>query len=500
MTDLGVEKASPVRAIRMRGVISAPVAMTLAALTLGASLQINYGQYHPIAIQLLTVSLAAASLAVFKMQDRSLAQLRIKNDSMLPAVLAGALLIQFAILLACNPTAQPMAPRDLMIFRIGIIVAAGLSPLLFGGARTMRAATILLPAIYFLVGLWVLRCVPPPPVDICMFQNDACRAMLHGINPYSIDFPNLYANPSKMYDASVVVNGRLLFGFPYPPLSLLATIPGYIAGDFRLAHLAAMTIAGAMIMRMSSGRVAGLAGMLFLFTPRSFFIIEAGFTEPIVAMLFVAVVLAADHQWRSLPILFGLLLVSKQYLILAAPLGLLIFPREGDELDHRGIFGGDQETAVSKLTGYTKNDGVQGKRGVNPWLIAIAIALVVTLPLALWNLPAFMRSVAFLQFHQPMRADSLSYLPTLIGYTGWRPLLAIPFVLAIALIAIFLRRLPRTPSAFAAGVALLFFIFFATNKQAFCGYYLVVLAGLCTHVAVASSPDDTGRKTMQNAK
>jgi hypothetical protein len=541
MTEFAVKKQLKVPAIRLSDILRAPALLGLAAVALGAALQVNYGQYHPISLQLLTISLGAAGLAVFKCQDRSVVKPKVDDDPVLRRLLFVGVSFQFALLLLASPTAQPMAASDFWVFRGGIIVAAGVSAFAFSplslrervrvrgncerrslnrrrldvaphpgstelaevsplpaGERANarrdrarlrgRALWLLLPVTHFLLGLWVLRCVPPPPVDICVFQQDACRALLHGINPYSIDFPNLYANPSKMYDASLVANGRLLFAFPYPPLSLLLILPGYLAGDFRLAHLAAMSLAGAMIMFAEPGlatmrrsrksaalpplpegegkggaahSVAALAGVLFLFTPRAFFIVEAGFTEPLVVLLLTAVVVAARRRWRCLPFLFGLFLASKQYLLLAAPLGMLLF---SDEV-------GATPIPLSQR--------------LKPWLIAAATAGIVTLPLALWNLPAFMKSVAFLQFHQPMRADSLSYLPNLIGYTGWRPLLALPFVLAIGLIVIFLRRLPKTPSAFAAGFAFVFLVFFAINKQAFCGYYLAVIAALCLSVAAS---------------
>src|SRR6185437_7177466 len=116
----------------------------------------------------------------------------------------------------------------------------------------------------------------------------------------------------------------LLFGFPYPPLSLLLVLPGYLLGDFRYAHLAATTLAGALIALSRPGRIATAAAALFLFTPRGFFVLEAGWTEPMAVLMLAALVFAACRAPRASPMIVGLLLVTKQYLVLAAPLVWLL--------------------------------------------------------------------------------------------------------------------------------------------------------------------------------
>jgi hypothetical protein len=445
--------------LRLRSRLRGPAGLAVAAVSLGAALQVNYGQYHPIALELLAISAVMLVLAVVGSDEISFGLPGVNAERFLTGILSVALGLQFTLLLRADPTAQPIV-ATMVPFRIGIIAAAVVCIYLAQGRDVSRLIRALPPLIYFGLGLWILRSVAQPPVDVCVFQHDSCRALLHGINPYSIDFPNLYIHPAKMYDATVVVNGRLLFGYPYPPLSLLLTEPGYLLGDFRLANLAAMTLAGMLITFSRPGRVASAAGSLFLFTPRTFFVLEAGFTEPIVVMLFAAVIFAACRNWRCLPLLFGLFVASKQYLILAAPLGLILFRSDN-------------------------NDGLLTKsRFLRSWLVAGVTAVVVTLPLAVWNCGAFLHSVVFLQFHQPVRSDSLSYLPVLAARLPWRGLVLLPFVLTIAVIVFVLRRFPKTPAAFAVATALVFMVFFATNKQAFCGYYLFVLGALCAAIAV----------------
>ena len=47
---------------------------------------------------------------------------------------------------------------------------------------------------------------------------------------------------------------------------------------------------------------------------------------------------------------------------------------------------------------------------------------------------------------------------------------------------------PRTPAGFAGGVALVYFAFFAFNKQAFENYYFFVIGALCCAVALTPEP------------
>lgn len=420
--------------------LSAEAFLMAAVLLLGAALQVNYGQYHPRAMVLLSGSLIALLAAA----RRRFVSFHGRREIYIGLA---CVITCLSMILAASPTAQPLQGSAWPL-QIGVIIAMLLGISLVGGAKMARAGAWIFPALYFICGLWVLRHSPPPPVDICVFQHDSCAALLHGANPYAIDFPNLYDNAAnKMYGPGLVWGGRVHFGYPYPPLSLLMTLPGYLLGDFRLAHLAAMTLAGLLIGFARPGAMGALAGALFLFTPRAFFVVEAGFTEPLVCLLLAATIFAAYRKPKLVPFFFGLLLVSKQYMILAAPLGFLLFQTN--------------------------------KRS---WLIAAVTGGVVTLPF-LVSPGAFVHSVVTLQFHQPLRSDSLSYFPGLMQALRWPPLMLLPFAAAGGVLLFVLRKFDRTPAAFCLAIALVFMIFFATNKQAFCGYYLLVLCGACGAIA-----------------
>ncbi len=214
----------------------------------------------------------------------------------------------------------------------------------------------------------------------------------------------------------------------------------------------------------SPGARAVAAAALLLFTPRSFFILEAGWTEPFAILMLAATVFCACRRgvaWGVMcAISFGLLLACKQYLILALPLVPLLM---------------STPTLRAKWIKMT--------------ILAMLVAAAVSLPLVLWDVKAFLNSAVTLQFHQPFRSDALSFLVPLASSRGVAPPIWLPFAAALVAIGLALWRCPRTPAGFAAAFSLVFFTFFAFNKQAFCNYYALVLAALCC--ALAALPGST---------
>jgi hypothetical protein len=431
----------------------APAALAVSAFSLGCALQINFGQYDSRAVGLLTVSLAACVSAMLRLAGRA---------TRILVVLCIWLAIQFAILIVGNPLATATPP--LLAFRIGIVLSAVFLAIAIRGGRFSCVALAMMIATHFSLGLWCLRAAPRPAVDVCVFQTEAARALLHGQNPYAMTFANLYADPQGVYGAGTFAAGRVLFGFPYPPFSLLLVLPGYLLGDFRIAHLVATTIAGTLVATVRRSPLSIAAGAMFLFTPRIFFVLEAGWTEPLAAMLLAGVVFAAARRSAFTFVLLALLLVVKQYLVLLLPIALVLL--------------------VAPIVESRRREGHSNRRAL--WL-AVTLATVVTLPLAVWDFYAFVNSVVLLQFRQPLRMDALSYLSWVIQAFGIRLPTWIAFVGATVVTLWAIARAPRTPGGFAASAAIVLLVFFALNKQAFCNYYFLVIAALCCAVS-ASSP------------
>ncbi len=432
---------------------SSALALVIAAVSLGQALQVANGNLDPKAVLWLTIAFAFCAVG-------AVVRSRLLSVSPTVWVLGVGLAAQFAELLTDPPAMylQLRGPRAAVPFIAGLAVAgflagAGLSESPWLGRLRMP----LLLLVHFLLGVWLIRSSPNPYIDVYVFQRDGLSALLRGTNPYAMTFPDIYGN-SPFYGPGLSVNGRLTFGFPYPPLSLLLAAPGHLlAGDYRYSQLAAMTLSGALMTYARPGSVGAIAATVFLFTPRVFFVLEQGWTEPFVVLLLAASVFAACRAPKLLPVMLGLLFAIKQYTVLAVPAVVLLLPRPFDWKQFLGLIGK-----------------------------AAVVALAVSVPLILWNVPSFIRDVVTLQLHQPFRPDALSYLAWLGKGSGSPPnWIAIGAALFAAGVALW--RAPRTPSGFATAVALTSLAFFAFNKQAFCNYYFFVVGACCVGIAARNA-------------
>src|SRR5262249_17925443 len=126
--------------------------------------------------------------------------------------------------------------------------------------------------------------------------------------------------------AEIMHNGKFV-AFPYPPLQLLADLPGYVFGhDLRWGLLAAnlaavwLTIACARRLGLPAGHPAELVALVFLCHPVGVTVLELSWTEPLVALGAGLVAWTAAGARRSgLGAATGFLLASKQYAILLLP-------------------------------------------------------------------------------------------------------------------------------------------------------------------------------------
>lgn len=433
-----------------------------AATALGLALQRANGAFEPTAIWLVLGSLVACSLAVAA--PRVAALERAGAKLVVPVALVG-LALQFGHLLKVPPGIylERAAFASYGDFTATLAAAAVVAGCLAANSPwRLRLALPALVALFMVAAFWLLRASPHPHIDVFLFQRDAVQQLLAGGNPYAMTFPNIYGDGTPFYGPGLTANGRVNFGFPYPPLSLLLSIPGQLAwGDYRLSQLVLMAATAGLIAQTRSSTAGALAAAVFLFTPRSFFVLEQGWTEPYVVFLLALVVALAVHRPRLVPYALGLFVSVKQYLFVAVPLALLLAPRPWP-----------------------------GWRALLVWgAKAAVVGAAVTLPLALWDPAAFWHDVVALQLHQPFRADALSF-SAWYARDGAGPLpTASAFVAAVVAVALCLWRAPRTPAGFAASVALSLLAFFAFNKQAFCNYYYLVIGALCCAAGAVGRED-----------
>ena len=166
-----------------------------------------------------------------------------------------------------------------------------------------------------LLGGLTYRGSPEPLIDVVTVHDEAYAALARGESPYSLTFEDPYGGTQAFYPPGMVVDGRVQYGFPYPPLSLLMAWPGHLAGDFRWAELTGWLIAAAATIAAARGSAVGvLAVGVWLFTPRAFFSLEQAWTEPLaLAWLGAALWAASKGRVTGAAVLIGLAAATKQY-------------------------------------------------------------------------------------------------------------------------------------------------------------------------------------------
>jgi hypothetical protein len=321
-----------------------------------------------------------------------------------------------------------------------------------------RGAFLALVIGYAALGAWIISQNPNPMIDVFDFQQKGAAALLRGVDPFSLHYRSLYPPGSPLYAPEAQANGVLNFGFPYPPLSLIAVLPAYLLfGDHRYAQLAAVALSALLIGHLAAGPVARRAAALFLVTPASLFVLDRAWTEPLVVLGLIATLFCAVRAAPFLPLALGLLLGLKQYLV---PIAILVIPLM------RRLWPRSWPRVLA---------------------IALAITLAVALPFVIWDIGGFWQSVVRLQFLQPYRADSVSFVALLVGrgQPGWLQWLS--FALAGLAIGLVLLRGVGTPARLAVGMAFVYLAFFAFSKQSFMNYYYFCIAALCAAAAMGDA-------------
>ena len=443
--------------IQQRSALIRAACLVVAAMSLGLAIHVNNGVLDPVGILWLSVGLAA-TLASFAQWPRT-SRLFLQAPQMLPNLVALGIYAQI-ILLLCSP--EPGAWRNPLLGTAHFILLAaamGLCQLMYFTPELSRRIFPGLLLVFGAIGFLAIHANPHPKIDVWNAQMAGLRAMTHGSDPWSSTIADVYHRPD-LYAPGTVRDGVAHIGFPYPPLTVLLDLPGYLlAGDLRYGYLLAMILTAALIASATPGRLGPLLGVLFLFTPRAFHVLQQGWTEPTVALLLAATVWCARKRPNLLPWALGLFLVSKQYAPLAAIPAILL-----------------ARTWKARAALFGK---------------AALIGAVVSLPLALWNTKAFLHSTLLVAAGAKFRMDSLCYLAYFANLSGWTPTAWVgscSYIAGLAAAGFALRKSPRTPAGFCTGVSLAFLCFFAVNKFAFCNYYYFIIAGLCTAAGAEVTP------------
>lgn len=349
-----------------------------------------------------------------------------------------------------------LAPADTR-YSAWLIVAASLAGVgLVRNPAFERWRIPMFLATYVWLGIWRIQTTPSPHIDVWAWHQEALKTLLHGHNPYAGSMPNIY-DDAKFYDPSMVVNGRVLTGFQYPPVSLYFALPGQLLGDYRYSLLGAMVLAGACMAYARPNGFGAIAAGLWLCSPRALFILEHGWTEPMLVMLFAAFLFCITRGSKLAFVPLGLLIAGKQYMAIFVPL-LWLLPLE------------------------------DGKRNAH-WLLlgrAVAFGGLVTLPFLVVNPKAFFECMVLLQLRQPFRIESLSLNAWWFIHNNLRLPDWLGFASVIPTTVLALLRGDRSPGGLAGAFAFVSFTFFGLSKQAFGNYYFFTMGVICCALAYAS--------------
>jgi hypothetical protein len=443
------------------GAFAAPFAVA-GIVFVGRAIQIKSGNFDPAAVALLVAGVAALVLAV-AYSSRPVASGRAAAAAL--GLGAVGIVYQFYQLTTEPPgwdlQAEPMGTYLAALAAFEVLTV----PLVLRFPAFRWAYTAGWLAAFAVLGVWIVRATPDPGIDVYLWTKYSLDVLGDGQNPYAVWMPNVYASDiqhrdgGNIYGRSVTPDGRWIqCGYVYPPVLLLSTGAGYIAGEIRWAHVAAFVASGLALLGCR-GRFAALAAALLLTSPRVFLMVQQCLTDTFCVGLVALTACLASRASRLTPWAFGLAVVSKQYMIFLIPLGLLLVPPPWDR---------------KKLAAF--------------FVPAAVVAAAVNLPWFLWDPRAILGSLVASGL--PFRYESLTLLSAYTVAAGTPPPLSqwFQFAMLVPTYALVWARAARGPAGFALSAALVVVVFFAFSRHASCNHYFLVVG--CAAAGLASITRD----------
>ncbi len=179
-------------------------------------------------------------------------------------------------------------------------------------ARRPIIIFILIVALYAFLGSWTIYNSPQPHVDTFYQFLEAPQKVLLGENPYASSYTRVYAHITPNY-------------FPYLPFSFIFTLPFVLFfSDPRFGIIFANVVSAYIMYRLFLSKKEGQIGFLFISTflllPRSFYIVEHMYLDPILFMFFLLFLYYYLKKNYSLSTLSAsLFFLFKQHLIILFP-------------------------------------------------------------------------------------------------------------------------------------------------------------------------------------
>lgn len=366
------------------------------------------------------------------------------------------LVVIFTAGLAVKPLLMyaPQGTLPLKLLRVDLILAT-LTALIWAFSVSKKSATFWLTAFLLVVArILVLGASPVPHIDVFQRIQTGAETLLHGNNPYSVAYPEMYDRRYGDFP-----------GFPYLPALLYWVTPfRLLFGDVRAGLLAADVLAAAVIYKITQrqNQLSALPqalALLWLSFPVSLFVLEQSWIDTLLIFLTALLLLSLlDKKWRRVGILLGVLGSVKHYAIFT------------------GIF--------TLAFAYWESADTKPLRTVILW--ATMTLGILFAPFLIWNTHDFLQSAFLAYGGLKLRTDSFSIVALLknhwdLDVPGWlAPLLTLA---ATGLLLEFFRRRPR-PDSWTASLILIYSVVFLFASQAFVNYYQLVASIVLLHLAL----------------
>lgn len=291
--------------------------------------------------------------------------------------------------------------------------------------------------IAFFLRLFMILSSPNPTIDVFDILKNGPKALLSGKNPYSVTFTQLYEGITADY-------------FAYPPgILLLVTPVVWLLNDPRYIFLIAELGTAFLIYLLlrKSGEITEVLPVLFLFGPRSLFVLEQSWIDPVLVFLIL---------------LFYFLLVGK------TKIKNFAYPV-------LGVFLTIKQTAVffpllllKRLKLTTLNISA-----------ALFVTLLTVLPFLLWNPKEFLNDTfwSYLNFPEARKSllqNSLSIPAFLFQQFRIEPPQSVGFILSSIWLVIILFIQHKNWSQVFLALSLFFLGFHLFNRIAFADHYYFV--------------------------
>jgi len=198
-------------------------------------------------------------------------------------------------------------------FLIGGIAILSLSAFLWRKSFKKFPMLPIAIVVYFFLSWWTIGHSPSPQVDSFVILHEAPLKLLSGENPYSAIYTRVYHNITPDY-------------FSYLPLTFFYTLPFVLFfGDPRygiiVANLISIWFLWKLFKDKKSAQVLPVFLTIFLFLPRSFYILEHMYLDPIIFAAFLGFFYLLTNKRKTLTLFtLSFFFSFKQHLIILFPL------------------------------------------------------------------------------------------------------------------------------------------------------------------------------------